>query len=210
MEKIRVMIIDDQYVPRQMFNMSIENSEKYEVVACINSAAFAQTYILKNNINLIIMDILMNDGSNGLVAAKKIKEINPNIKIIAVTSILEMSWIEKAKSIGIEGFWYKEISKENIISVMDRVMQGEIVYPKDSPKTPLGCISSIELTTRELDVLREMTTGASNSEIAEKLSIEESTVKTHIRHMLEKTQYKNRLQLAIEARIAGIVVSNNT
>ena len=71
MDKVRVMIVDDQFVSRKFFEMYIDASEKYEVVYSVESAAFADTYVLRNNLDLVIMDILMNDGSNGLSAAKR-------------------------------------------------------------------------------------------------------------------------------------------
>lgn len=97
MDKIKVMIVDDQYVLREMFRMYIEGSDRYELAACINSAAFAPAYIINDKIYLILMDILMNDGSNGLEVAERIKRSDPEIKIIAVTSMLEANWIKKAK-----------------------------------------------------------------------------------------------------------------
>ncbi len=97
MDKIKVMIVDDQYVPREMFRMYIEGSDRYELAASINSAAFAPAYIINDKIDLILMDILMNDGSNGLEVAERIKRSDPEIKIIAVTSMLEANWIKKAK-----------------------------------------------------------------------------------------------------------------
>lgn len=208
MKKTRVLIVDDQYVPRQMFTMYIEKSDKYEIASCINSANFAPTYVLNGDVDLVIMDILMSDGSNGLVAAEKIKELRPEIKIIAVTSMPEASWLKKAKNIGIESFWFKEASEETILSVMDRTMNGESVYPNTLPKVMIGLADASKLTERELDVLRAMTAGASNLSIAEKLGMSENTVKTHIRHMIEKTGCDNRTQLAIRARVAGIVVED--
>ena len=70
----------------------------------------------------------------------------------------------------------------------------------------LGHIDSGELTERELEVLRIMTTGVSNAAIAKKLGITENTVKNHIRHMMEKTGCTSRTALAIEARVSGVVV----
>lgn len=72
--KHKVMIVDDQYVSRQMFELYLKNSDRYEVVFSIDSAMFADTYILKDDIDLVIMDILMEDGSSGLDAAKSIKK----------------------------------------------------------------------------------------------------------------------------------------
>ena len=202
------MIVDDQSISRQMFALYIKDSDRYEVAYSVNTARFADTYVLKNKIDLILMDILMLDGSSGLEMAAKIKKINPKIKIIAVTSMPELSWVDRAKEIGIESFWYKELSQENILSIMDRTMQGESVYPDEMPGVKLGLADVSEFTPREIDVLRAMTLGESNQSIASKMGLKESTVKTHIKHLIEKTGCKNRTQLAIRARISGIVISD--
>ena len=209
MKKTRVMIVDDQYISRQLFALYIQASEKYELVRQVESASLADAFVLKEPIDLILMDILMNDGSNGLDAAEKIKKKRPNIKIIAVTSMPESSWINRAKSIGIDSFWYKEVSKETIIEIMDRTMAGESVYPDTRPVVQIGNIRSSEFTDREIEVLRVMIKGISNAEIAKELGITENTVKQHIKHMMEKTGCKSRTELAIEARISGIVVNIN-
>lgn len=201
------MIVDDQYIAREMFELYIKSSEKYEVVRCIESASLAEIFAVNEPIDLIIMDILMNDDSNGLEAAKKIKKTNPEIKIIAVTSMPEAAWLKYAKKIGIDSFWYKESSKETIMEIMDRTMQGESVYPDETPKVRLGHANSTEFTDREIEVLRIMTKGVSNMEIAKELGITENTVKQHIRHMMEKTGCKSRTELAIEARVSGLVIS---
>lgn len=207
MAKTKVMIVDDQFISRQLFEMYVKSSEKYEILYSVESAAFADTFVLKSPVGLVLMDILMNDGSNGLEAAERIKKHRPDIKIIAVTSMPETSWMNRAREIGIESFWYKEASKETILEVMDRTMAGESVYPDSAPLVRLGLASSAEFTERELEVLRVMTTGVSNATIAQKLGITENTVKNHIRHMMEKTGCKSRTELAIEARVSGIVVN---
>ena len=78
-DKIKVMIVDDQFVSRQLFEMYLNSSDKYELVYSLESALFADTFVLKNKIDLVLMDILMNDGSNGLDAAAKIKKNCPDI-----------------------------------------------------------------------------------------------------------------------------------
>lgn len=207
MKKINVMIVDDQFISRQLFEMYIKSSDRYEIIYSIESAAFADTYVLKQSVDLVLMDILMNDGSNGLYAAARIKKNSPETKIIAVTSIPEHSWMEKARKIGIESFWYKESARETILEVMDRTMDGESVYPDSTPTAKIGLADSSDFTVRELEVLRIMTTGISNAAIAKKLNISENTVKNHIRHMMEKSGCKSRTELAITARVSGIVIS---
>ena len=207
MAKTRVLIVDDQFIARQLVEMYLRSSDRYEMVYAVESAAFAEAFVRSNPVDLVLMDILMTDGSNGLSAAAQIKKTCPSIKIVAVTSMPEASWLKRAREIGIESFWYKEASQETILSVMDRTVAGESVYPDKPPKVGLGLASNTEFTERELEVLRIMTTGVSNAAIARELGITENTVKNHIRHMMEKTGYKSRTELAIEARVNGIVVN---
>lgn len=110
--------------------------------------------------------------------------------------------------IGVESFWYKEYSKEPLIEVMERTMAGESVYPETPADVSLGDIKRVNLTERDLDVLRELTHGYTNEDIAEKLGISVNTVRTHIRNMLIKTGFKNRLSLVVNAATLGIVVND--
>ena len=206
MKKTKVMIVDDQAISRQLFEMYVRNSENYELTFSIESAGVVDIYLLKNHVDLILMDILMNDGSNGLEAAAGVKRSHPDIKIIAVTSMPEQSFMEKAREYGVDSFWYKEMGEHEILDVMDRTMAGERVYPDSAPSVILGNIKSSELTDRELEVLRIITTGASNTAVAEELGISEHTVKTHVRSMLTKTGFANRTELAIKARALGIAI----
>ena len=204
----KIMIVDDQFVSRELFKLYIEQSPEYEVLYCIDTAMFADTYVLKAPLDLVIMDILMNDGSNGLDAAEKIKKLKPNLKIIAVTSMPEVSWMERARKIGIESFWYKDVSEETLIEIVERTLKGESIYPDNTPMVTLGMAKSSEFTPREIEVLRLLTTGAGNDEIAEKLDISQNTVKTHIKHLLEKTGFETRTQLAIQSRVTGFVIED--
>ena len=204
----KIMIVDDQFVSRELFKLYIEQSPEYEVLYCIDTAMFADTYVLKAPLDLVIMDILMNDGSNGLDAAEKIKKLKPNLKIIAVTSMPEVSWMERARKIGIESFWYKDVSEETLTEIVERTLKGESIYPGNTPVVTLGLTKSSEFTPREIEVLRLLTTGAGNDEIAEKLDISQNTVKTHIKHLLEKTGFETRTQLAIQSRVTGFVIED--
>lgn len=76
----KIMIVDDQFVSREMFKLYIDQCPDYKVLYCIDTAMFADTYVLKDDLDLVIMDILMEDGSNGLDAAEKIKKIKARHK----------------------------------------------------------------------------------------------------------------------------------
>lgn len=204
--RYKVMIVEDQSVPRHLFEMYIEHSENYELAFSVKSAAVADIYLVNNRVDLILMDILMQDGSNGLDAAEKIKRLYPEIKIIVVTSMVDSSFLSRARDIGVNSFWYKEADEITILEVMDRTMAGQSVYPDRPMWVQLGNITSDMLTARELEVLREITTGASNAMVASELGISEGTVKVHIRNLLRKTGFSSRTELAIKARMLGAAV----
>lgn len=205
----KIMIVDDQFVSREMFKLYISQCPDYEVVYCVDTAMFADTYVLNAKLDLVIMDILMQDGSNGLDAAEKIKKLKPELKIITVTSMPEVSWMDRAKKIGIESFWYKEVSEETILEIIERTLKGESIYPIKTPEVKLGITKSTDLTPREIQVLRLLTTGVENDAIADSLGISLNTVKTHIQHLLDKTGFTSRTQLAIQARITGFVIGDD-
>lgn len=205
----KIMIVDDQFVSREMFKLYISQCPDYEVVYCVDTAMFADTYVLNTKLDLVIMDILMQDGSNGLDAAEKIKKLKPELKIIAVTSMPEVSWMDRAKEIGIESFWYKEVSEETILEIIERTLKGESIYPIKTPEVKLGMTKSTDLTPKEIQVLRLLTTGVGNDEIADSLGVSLNTVKTHIQHLLDKTGFASRTQLAIQARITGFVIEDD-
>lgn len=103
-------------------------------------------------------------------------------------------------------FWYKEVKSASILEVMDRTMAGEQIYPDGPPSVRIGIANSSVFTDREIEILRELQTGDSKTEIAERLGISAETVKFHIRSMLQKTGFHTRTELALEARSLGFAI----
>ena len=205
----KVLIVDDQRFARQMFENIVNSSENYELAGSMSSAEQAARLCVSKKIDLVLMDVVLGTGPSGLDVSRQIKEMSPQTRIIIVTSMPEVSYLKRAREIGVDSLWYKEIQEQPLLSLMDRTMAGEKIFPDYTPSLMLGNAVSASFTSRELEVLREMTTGATNAEIAERLCITERTVKTHISHMLDKTGYKNRTVLAIKARVGGLVIGED-
>ena len=206
MKSNRVLIAEDFLITRQLFENIINSAEDFELAASFSTADEAVSYVGKRYVDLVIMDIVMQKGAGGLAAARKIKDIRPETKILIVTSMPEVSYKDKAKSIGVENFWYKEIQEQPILDIMRRTVGGESIYPGSTPVVRLGNAISTEFTEKETEVLRELTDGASNREIAQMLEISERTVKMHITNMIQKTGFRSRLELAVKARTGGLVI----
>ena len=208
-KKYKVIVVDDYRISRTFFEMMVKSDTHYQLLESFSDADAALQYCQDNeNVDLVVMDILMRSGTDGLSVAEQIKAEFPQIKIILATSALESTWEARARSAGIESFWYKEYSKEPLLEVMNRTMNGESLYPEDQIDIQFGAAKKSDLTPRDLDVLREMVRGLTTEEIAERLDISVNTVRTHIQHMLNKTGYKNRLELVSHASSSGIVVGN--
>ena len=205
-DRINVMSVEDQAMPRQLFETIRLSSPKYHLAISIDNAAIADICCVRHKIDLVLMDVVTKNGASGLAAAEKIKAQNKQVKIIIVTSMPECSYVERARKIGVEGFWYKDFSREPILSLMERVLNGEQVYPDEKPTVALGLADSDEFTGRELEVLREMTGGFTNAEIAQRLGISPNVVRNHIMSMLEKTGFRSRTELAVRARETGLVI----
>ncbi len=203
-----VLIVEDQDMPRELFEIYIRSSEKFNLVVSVSNAAAALSVCSNNKVDLILMDVITELGRSGIDAAEEIKSKFPEIKIIIVTSMPEYSWLERARKIGVDSFWYKDGQKDSILEVMERTMAGESIYPDQTPLVHIGNTTNHEFTERELDVLKELTTGDTNAAIAERLHLSVATVKSHIQHLMEKTGFKTRTELVSEARSRGIVIKN--
>lgn len=202
----RVLIVDDQKMQRVALETFLQASEDFVVVKTLPNAELAVSFCQVNPVDLVIMDIVMMVGISGIEAAAKIKALNPDIKIVLVTSMPEVSYLKRAREAGADSLWYKEFEEQPLLTVMEHTMNGEHIYPDTTPNLSLGNANSIELTEGELEVLRKVILGQTDQEISNSLHISVWTVRTHIQHMLQKTGYKNRVELAVKARAAGLII----
>jgi len=204
----RVLIADDQKMVRQMFETAVKSSPDYEIAGMAQTADEAVQICCEQEIDLVLMDVVLGFGRDGLDAAKQIKQERPEVKILLVTSMPETTYIDRAKEIGVDSFWHKEVQEQPLLEIMNKTMAGESVYPTEMPVIIFGNTVSTSLTKRELEVLRELVGGSSNAKIASALGISERSVKQHISDMLAKTGFKSRLQLAVVARGGGLVIND--
>ena len=203
-----VLIVEDDPMARKLLEIFVATSDQYHLVPSLDSAAMAELYCMTNRVDLILMDVCTAMDVSGIEAAQKIKKNYPHIKIIIITSQPECSFLDRARAAGVESFWYKTASAEEILTVMDRTMAGERIYPDNTPSLKLGDAVSEIFTERELEVLRLVVAGETDAAIAEMLYMSVRTVKQHIQSMREKTGFRNRTELAVRARESGLVINN--
>ena len=183
---MQVLVVDDQRMPRDNMEQILAASGRYEVAASISSAELAIIKCKQQPIDLILMDVCTKGSKNGIDAAAEIKQQFPNIKIIIVTSMVEVSYLERAKDAKADSFWYKDLSREELIDVIDRTMAGEHLFPGETPRVKLGLATSAEFTFKGIEDLRLVCEGLEYGGIAEKLNVSVNTVKNHVSHILQR------------------------
>lgn len=204
---IRVLIVEDQRLMRETMENYINRAEGYALIGSLERASKAKDFCLANPTDLVLMDVCTENDESGFAATQEIKALRPDIKVVIVTSMLDYSYLNRAKEVGAEGFWYKDAPEAELMHVISAVMRGESVYPDRPPKVTVGITDNYDFSEAELRVLRPMVEGDSYAEIAKQLNISPETVKTHVSHMLQKTGFKSKTQLVAQIIKKNIIVN---
>ena len=195
----KILIVEDQALARTYLCSCVERCTDCEVAGTLSRADTALRRCGEGQIDLILMDICTESDSDGLTAAESIKKLYPRIKIVMVTSMLEGRFLDRARKLGADSFWYKDSPSDDLVGVINGTLSGKRFWPDSLPPVRLGNTLSCELSDREMETLRLLCEGNTNAEIAAMLSVAESSVRTYINRMLEKTGYTNRNRLMIAA-----------
>ena len=195
---VNVLVVEDSKITREAIVHQLMQMPEYNIVLTIENAANADIACMHGNIDLILMDVCTADDESGLEAARRIKQHDPQIRIIIMTSMPEHSFLQKARKYGCDSFWYKEYGDVSLTEICRRTMRGESVFPADTPTLKIGEADSKDFSERERDVIRELVSGSRYCEIAQNLLITENTVKFHVKAILSKTGYRNTLQLVAD------------
>ena len=203
MDKIKVLLIEDQDLLLDGMALSLETSNEIEVVGKFKDIADYFSFEGKNNVDVILTDVCCANNHNSIDFVKKIKQDNNKIKIVLMTSVMEISFIDRAKAEGADSFVYKTIPTKELITVIRNVMNGYSTFPL-SKKEEISFLK--DLTNNELNIIRLYCQGNNRKEIAKMLSFSESTIKNNITIILEKTGFSSMSKFAIWLMQNGFIV----
>ena len=210
---IRVLVADDQSMVRAGFRMLLAEEQDIEVVAEAENGREAIEKTARFNPGVILMDIRMPEV-DGLQATRRILAEDNRARILILTTFDLDEYVYEALSAGASGFVLKDDSPEQLLAAIRTVAAGDALLsptvtkkvikqfagrPRPTPPKELD-----ELSERERDVFRLMVEGMSNGEIGEKLYISETTVKTHVTHILQKLGLRDRVQAVVLAYRTGV------
>lgn len=200
---IRMMIVEDQQILLDSLADSLAMDSNIEIVAKCTDASQAPAYCEHYKPDLVLMDICNEEGHSGISATVQLKEKMPDMKVVLMTAMPDISFIHDAKEAGADGFVYKNVGRAELLSNLQKIMQNYNVFPETEQK---AVNPALDLTERELDILRQVCKGQSRREIAETLFLSENTVRNNINRILMKTGYDSIAQLAIFAVSKGYIV----
>lgn len=202
----KILIVEDQTLARNYLFSCVDKCQDCTVVGALTCAEAAPQKCAEGEVDLVLMDICTEHDSDGLAAAESIKKKYPRVKVVMVTSMLEGRFLNRAREIGADSFWYKDAPSEDLVTVIEGTLSGERFWPQELPAVPLGRVLSCDLSDQEMETLRLLCEGKTNTEIAARMNVAESSVRTYINRMLEKTGYPNRNRLMVAAVGKRLVV----
>jgi two-component system, NarL family, response regulator LiaR len=206
--QIRILLADDHTVVRSGLSAVLAMQDDFKIVgeAADGEEALRLCESLKPDV--VLMDLLM-PKLDGVAATKAIKERWPQVQVIALTSFKEKEYVEGALKAGASGYLLKNVSADELVNSVRRAVAGQ---PSLSPEAAQVLIQKVnepaqpglDMTGREKEILALMVEGLSNNKIAERLTINQSTVKFHVSNILGKLGVTSRTEavaMAVKRRL---------
>ena len=208
--KINILIVEDHELTRFGLKTTFEGVDYVDTIYEADSAETALEIFNNNPVDIVIMDLGL-PKMNGIEATKQIRSSNKDVKIIILTSHNDEKEVLNSLKAGANAYCSKEINPKRLIHVVQSVADGAAWFDPSVAHIVLKATTSVpaidndngrkdyDLTTREAQILKLMTEGYSNMEIAQILVISINTTKAHVANILQKLEVDDRLQAALKA-----------
>jgi DNA-binding NarL/FixJ family response regulator len=211
---IRVLLVDDQALVRSGFRMILDAQPDIDVVGEAENGRQAVELAAVSSADVILMDIRMPE-LDGIEATARILQAEPDTKVLILTTFDLDEYVARALRAGASGFLLKDVRPGQLVEGIRIIASGDALLAPSVTRRLLDQFASgldtrppaelEQLTERECEILLLVAEGLSNAEIAERLVVGESTVKTHVSAVLRKLKLRDRVQLVIAAYDAGLV-----
>ena len=211
---INILVADDQALVRSGLRLILESEPDLTVVAEAENGEEAVRIAKREQPDVVLMDVRM-PVMDGLEATRQITAANPEVKVIVLTTFDLDDYVYGALRAGAGGFLLKDAQGDELVEAVRVIANGDAIITPSVTKrlisefanrpeaTPAQGLD--ELTDREIDVLRLLAKGMSNAEIGEELFVSETTVKTHVSHILTKLRLRDRVQAVVAAYESGLI-----
>ncbi len=204
---IRVIVADDHPIVRQGMVALLADEPDIEVVADVADGHAALSAVLADDPDVVLMDLRM-PGMDGVEATRAVRARRPDVAVLVVTTYDTDEAIVRAVEAGASGYMLKDSPTDDLVDAVRRAAAGEMVLSPPITKRLVERTKKVSpdaLTSREIDVLRQVANGNTNAEIAGHLHISEATVKTHLIHVYDKLAVSDRAAAVARAYEKGFL-----
>jgi len=202
---ISLVLVDDHRVVTRGLRLFLESFPDLRVAGVASSGEELLRRIAEWRPRIVILDLLMPGGIDGIETARRLRLLAPEVRIVALTASTDEARMAGILRVGAAGYVRKDADPEVLLDAVRAVARGKTFI---DPSVAEGCAAPAPpagvLSPREQEVLHEVALGRTNREIAERLQIGEETVKTHVARTLSKLSLQHRTQLALYALKAGL------
>jgi NarL family two-component system response regulator LiaR len=206
MNPISIVLVDDHRVVTRSLKAYLESFPDLTVIGIAASGEQLLEHVEQWNPQIVLMDLLMPGGLDGIQTTRRLLERMPSVRVIALTASTDEARMMGVLRAGAVGYVRKDAEPETLLAAVRAVARGKTyIDPYLAGKVARAAAPSDALTPREAEVLRQLVQGRSNKEIAEALTIAEETVKTHVGRVLSKLQAENRAQAIVQGLKGGLV-----
>lgn len=210
MEKIKIVIADDQALILDGIKIILEAEDDFEVVAVAKDGAEALEQVIKYNPDIALLDIRMPQ-MDGVQCMRKIKEAEPKVKVLLLTTFDDQTYIYDAFKYGANGYLLKDITRDKFIRAIRDAMNGETILPSKVAAKLVQSVSEhnipevadLDFTDREFKIASLLAKGFTNKQISTKLSFSEGTVKNTVSAIYSKINIYDRATAAIYLKEHG-------
>ena len=199
---IKILLVDDQKILLEGLVKILSPMEDLSIVGTCTLSELTETACRRLCPDLVLMDICMEGRTSGIQICERLKTSFPDLRVILMTGMQEIAFLDWARAAGADSFIYKESSGEAFADCIRATMTGAQIYPDARGTSSFGDTGA-QLTERELAILQRVCRNMSYHEIAQELGITKRTVSFHISNMLSKTGHKSIIGLAVEAAEKG-------
>jgi two-component system, NarL family, response regulator LiaR len=197
---VSIVLVDDHRVVGRSLKAYLESFPDFQVVGIAASGEELLENLAEWNPQIVLQDLMMPGGIDGIETIRRIASRAPSVKVIALTASTDEARMMGALRAGASGYVRKDAEPEVLLAAVRAVARGKTYLdPSVTGQILQVRVTQDDLTPREVEILRQLALGRSNKEIADALSIGDETVKTHVGHVLSKLQVENRAQAIIQA-----------
>ncbi|CAN5673071.1 response regulator transcription factor [soil metagenome] len=204
----RILIADDHLLVSQGLQAMLSLSDDLELVEAVADGATAVEKVKQEGIDIVLMDVSLGNGINGIEATRQIKEHSPETRVVIITMFTDPGTVAEAVKAGADAYVSKSSTREFVLQTLYEVVNGRSVLDPNVTDGIFGRISNRDpnvLSDRELEVLQELTHGHSTKGVAERIHVSEETVKSYLKQVFRKLDVKDRTEAVAEGFRRGLV-----